>query len=871
MTTGQPGTNATVTNSGTSSAAVFDFTIPRGDKGESGSGAGDMLASDYDPNGTVATAGGIPDYVSSVLPTKTSELTNDGADGTSTYVEADDLYDEVCNEGESITFQASAAAPITSFELRGNTVQNGTPTPSAPVSVQTVTGENVVKINGKNLFNISAAAGRTSNGLTTTKEADGTLHIAGTATSNWADITAEQAINLKNGETYTLSASVGASITTTLYLSNPRQNVAIAAGQQSQTFVADSDKSSVHIYCSGLTSGTAYDFTISNIQIEKNSQATDFEEYQEQSYEVNLGKNLFDKDNANIFNGYLGSSVLRENASARSVYIPVEAGQTYTFSRANSTSQVNEPYYAFIANEPAEGGQYIGGRHAVGRNDLTFTGTAPAGSKYLIFHFAWGQSAETQATILSTYQFEKGSTATSYAAYFEPIELCKIDTYQDYIYKSDDKWYVRKEVGKISSYAGETISTDYISTTGSLTTGATIYYALATPTDTEITNEALIAQLEAILSQGHTYAGTNNITTVISAGNAQGELEICYTKTILPIATETSLGLVQIGSGLSITPNGVLSATGGGGGSVAWNDVTGKPTDVSYWNNDAGYITSAAIPTNVSSFTNDAGYITSAAIPTNVSAFTNDAGYITSSSIPTVNDATLTITQNGTNAGTFTANASNNATIALTDTTYSDFTGATSSVAGSNGLVPAPAAGDNVKVLSGAGTWVNQPTVPTKTSDLTNDGESGTSTYLESAALTNYTITELIYPIGSIYMSATMNSAAQVEAAFGGTWVAWGAGRVPVSVDTSDVDFTLPELTGGEKTHTLTVPEMPSHKHRQRGFYRCQGGISGGVEVRARADLTADTWDSPMESTGGGGAHNNLQPYITCYMYKRTA
>ena len=41
------------------------------------------------------------------------------------------------------------------------------------------------------------------------------------------------------------------------------------------------------------------------------------------------------------------------------------------------------------------------------------------------------------------------------------------------------------------------------------------------PAPTEITNEALIAQLEAILAGG-TYAGTNNITTVISAGNAQG-------------------------------------------------------------------------------------------------------------------------------------------------------------------------------------------------------------------------------------------------------------------------------------------------------------------------------------------------------------
>ena len=90
VTTGAPGTSATVVNSGTSSAAVFDFTIPRGDKGESGSGAGDMLASDYDPNGTVQNAGGIVDYVDRVLPTKTSDLQNDGSDGTAAYLETDE-------------------------------------------------------------------------------------------------------------------------------------------------------------------------------------------------------------------------------------------------------------------------------------------------------------------------------------------------------------------------------------------------------------------------------------------------------------------------------------------------------------------------------------------------------------------------------------------------------------------------------------------------------------------------------------------------------------------------------------------------------------------------------------------------------------
>lgn len=68
VTTLQPNQSAYVTNVGTSTAAIFDIGIPQGQKGESGSGSGDMSASDYDPNSTVKNAGGIPSYVTSQLP-----------------------------------------------------------------------------------------------------------------------------------------------------------------------------------------------------------------------------------------------------------------------------------------------------------------------------------------------------------------------------------------------------------------------------------------------------------------------------------------------------------------------------------------------------------------------------------------------------------------------------------------------------------------------------------------------------------------------------------------------------------------------------------------------------------------------------------
>lgn len=125
-----------------------------------------------------------------------------------------------------------------------------------------------------------------------------------------------------------------------------------------------------------------------------------------------------------------------------------------------------------------------------------------------------------------------------------------------------------------------------------------------------------------------------------------------------------------------------------------------------------------------------------------------------------------------------------------------------------------------------------------------------------------------LYPVGSIYMSATMSTVEQVQTAFGGTWVAWGAGRVPVGVDPNDTSFDTVEETGGEKTHKLTIAEMPRHRHDLRKYLN-NGTTTAWVldNVNMKYGWTAED----VAYAGGDQAHNNLQPYITCYMYKRTA
>lgn len=151
--------------------------------------------------------------------------------------------------------------------------------------------------------------------------------------------------------------------------------------------------------------------------------------------------------------------------------------------------------------------------------------------------------------------------------------------------------------------------------------------------------------------------------------------------------------------------------------------------------------------------------------------------------------------------------------------------------------------------------------IKTLSSQITNNTTSG-NIFLKS------------YPVGSIYISTSSENPGNI---YGGTWEEYGKGRTLVGVDSSDSDFSTVEKLGGEKSHTLTIDEMLSHSHRfKNGEYDAisilyDDGSNKWYGIPINNGFTFSSKEFQINDTGGSQTHNNLQPYITTYMWKRTA
>ena len=301
------------------------------------------------------------------------------------------------------------------------------------------------------------------------------------------------------------------------------------------------------------------------------------------------GKNLLGESHDNYgLNGNDGT--IMQIANRYALIARVQEGQTYTTSRS-AVGTSTYFWVAFFAEKPVVGSQSITFAD-MQPTTLQRTLTAPSGAKYCVIFYGAGTSPDSQ--------LELGSTATAYEPYqgqdyaisLGTIELAKIGTYQDRIYKDSGKWYIEKRVGKVvlngtenwtlvstatnttrfkvqgltsdivinetsvllmsnyftcypsnertqdkigmTTYINQDlyIRTDVnsISTVAALKTwlsthNTIVYYALATPSTTEITNETLISQLEALYNQAHTYKGRTHVAAIAQGSNAPHIIE----------------------------------------------------------------------------------------------------------------------------------------------------------------------------------------------------------------------------------------------------------------------------------------------------------------------------------------------------------
>lgn len=495
------------------------------------------------------------------------------------------------------TLMLSAGSTATAYEpYVGGTPA---PNPSFPQPISVVTGENVVKVEGKNLFDKDMTP--VGSWHLTKETTQSGLKLTSTASGGVCYTYYEFPFRHSESVDVTISFQKTGTGFVNIYFRDENGNAVKSASNQTSTFTILSIPSTAvlaQIYFYGDTSAIGKVTTYDSIQLELGSTATTFEPYQGQEFEVNLGKNLLDptelpKTQVGVTGTYQnGIFSLSGTASIASNFyilpydtgiVHLEAGESLTLylERVSGTSRVRFLTY-FVPDDGSTTDTTWGVQLDDNESSKTVVKTATkAGSvKYVQFFLASGVTYDSQVKIL----VQRGNiTNPTWSPYFTPIELAKIGNYQDRIYKDSGKWYIEKQVGKVvldgaeagwswADTARYTITTanigareaisdhfTYVDYTGHASTASpsfdissnlagigfhdkditslnnfktwlsthntTIYYALATPTTTEITNEALIAQLEA-LGASSLYVGVNNIGT--ETQNAMPTLALTY-------------------------------------------------------------------------------------------------------------------------------------------------------------------------------------------------------------------------------------------------------------------------------------------------------------------------------------------------------
>lgn len=152
-------------------------------------------------------------------------------------------------------------------------------------------------------------------------------------------------------------------------------------------------------------------------------------------------------------------------------------------------------------------------------------------------------------------------------------------------------------------------------------------------------------------------------------------------------------------------------------------------------------------------------------------------------------------------------------------------------------------------------------------------------------------VLDKFYPVGSLYFNAT-NDANPASLLGFGTWEAYSQGRMPVGYDAGQTEFNAPGKTGGAKSVILTEGQMPSHNHHLNdpghshnigqgnvvflagstvSLYKTGSSNATNQATFGNFNVGASATGIWLNNTGGNQAHDNMSPFITVYIWRRTA
>ena len=336
---------------------------------------------------------------------------------------------------------------VNDIVIKGQTLQDGEPTPSSPVDVNVVSGSNVVNTSNKNLLDISKLITQTQNGVTITKNKDMSITLNGTSTSAITIDVPIKEITLKENTTYVFSKNTniaGASYALSLRESNTAYiDTTSLDGSAKSLNINLSTKKIAKYFRLYIVNGKTFTNHTFYPMLEQSSAPT--------TYEPHQGKELpLDLPVENLFNPTLNSQTLSSGT-----VITKNSDNSYTMSKGSSTADliilgtinVKEGEIYYLSDQRVGGANNISLRR--GGSVLVTTETNPI-VKYT-------STATETLNIYARYQstsdlIYKPMISTKYSKTYvpygtDPIELCKIGDYQDYFYKSGSKWYLHKEVG----------------------------------------------------------------------------------------------------------------------------------------------------------------------------------------------------------------------------------------------------------------------------------------------------------------------------------------------------------------------------------------------------------------------------------------